>query len=617
MPLVLVLHGAGGAKEYVLDQYRWADKADKEGFLAVAAEATPIDPSKPATFATNPRVWNDGSGRSPQAKRNVNDAGYLAAVIQDVIKRAGGNPKRVYVTGFSSGASMTHHMGFLYPNLVGAIAPISGHLWDEGKLARPLPVLSIAGSVDPLNPLEGGPAVNPWSSGKSERKEAMIASLERWARLDGCKDDPVRTKPSEKVSLTSWTGCSGGAEVRFYVVQGLGHQWPGAKNPPFPKLFGPGSDALDATDIIWDFFRTKSAVGQVPDLPWASAGKMKFGVIADFASYQSPFKPSFGPEFDAAHNRIARLMAYEPPPQILFKWLNALYETGAGIIRIDFFFDPWLLENSSDSKERQWAEDHRSAFDQVVRKIHQDGKELFIADAGAGYYATFGSKRNHTHQWKEFRSAQKHQVATLARRYQPDYYEVVKEYRWYTDWGIIDTEPTPEEWSAQTEDLCATVKEIDPRAKVAVGLIARSKLDAAVGQLVAKSPCVDIIGIDIYGLKDLEAMPLDRFTGFVHEHGKQAWLAETWSSLQGSYGAPKREENDAKWIRYVVEAARQQHMDGFIPFFSSHFFFYDMPPGWDTVKPGELSDVFTRYFERALDQRTAVFRAYREEIRGE
>jgi polyhydroxybutyrate depolymerase len=253
MPLVLLLHGGGGAKESTLSMYGWPQKADKEGFLVAAPDAEPVFPERPAAFTSNPRAWNDGSGRFPQAKRNVDDVGYLVAVVQDAIKRAGADPSRVYVTGFSNGASMTYHLGYLRPDLFAAIAPCSGHLWDKGdKLARPLPLISFAGSVDPLNPLNGGPSKTPWKT--EENKEPMIASLERWAELDGCPE-PARSQPAEKVTLTTWSPCSAGTEVRFYVVDGLGHQWPGAKLLTLPGIAGPTSDAIDATAVIWDFFR--------------------------------------------------------------------------------------------------------------------------------------------------------------------------------------------------------------------------------------------------------------------------------------------------------------------------------------------------------------------------
>jgi hypothetical protein len=192
---------------------------------------------------------------------------------------------------------------------------------------------------------------------------------------------------------------------------------------------------------------------------------------------------------------------------------------------------------------------------------------------------------------------------------------VVKEYRWYSDWHIISEVPSADDWTEQTRDLCRIVKKIQPKAKTAVGLIARSQLDAAVLRQVVNVPELDIIGIDIYGLPDLAVLEKNEFAPFVEQHGKEPWLAETWSGPQGSYDEAKREQTDALWLKTLVEIARQQHMRGFIPFFSSHFFFYDMPPSWNTVSPNKVDEVFTRFLDEQLSQRTAVFRAYQQCVR--
>ena len=47
-----------------------------------------------------------------------------------------------------------------------------------------------------------------------------------------------------------------GASIELITVEGLGHVWPGG-NAPAPALFvGPTSDRPNATDTVWEFFRT-------------------------------------------------------------------------------------------------------------------------------------------------------------------------------------------------------------------------------------------------------------------------------------------------------------------------------------------------------------------------
>ena len=63
VPVVFMLHGAGGSGEGAIPETGWDAKSDREGFIAVFPDGTPPHPLMPARFLMNPRLWNDGSGR--------------------------------------------------------------------------------------------------------------------------------------------------------------------------------------------------------------------------------------------------------------------------------------------------------------------------------------------------------------------------------------------------------------------------------------------------------------------------------------------------------------------------------------------------------------------------
>ncbi len=65
-----------------------------------------------------------------------------------------------------------------------------------------------------------------------------------------------------------YTGCTNGADVVLYTVQGGGHQWPGGKRLP-EWLVGRYTRSVDATSEMWGFFaahplRTKEEGGAAP-----------------------------------------------------------------------------------------------------------------------------------------------------------------------------------------------------------------------------------------------------------------------------------------------------------------------------------------------------------------
>ena len=111
VPLVILLHGAGGRGLVALQNYRWDTKAAAEGFIAVAPDAAPAFIGLAANFRTNPRYWNDGSDRGPAQHRQVDDTAFIARLIDQLVGRYPIDTQRVYATGFSSGASMVHRIG--------------------------------------------------------------------------------------------------------------------------------------------------------------------------------------------------------------------------------------------------------------------------------------------------------------------------------------------------------------------------------------------------------------------------------------------------------------------------------------------------------------------------
>jgi polyhydroxybutyrate depolymerase len=67
-------------------------------------------------------------------------------------------------------------------------------------------------------------------------------AVDKWRAANGCGPEPVVSRFNEKVELRAWTGCRGGAEMAFYVVEGGDHVWPDF-----------------ASEVIWEFFSRHSA----------------------------------------------------------------------------------------------------------------------------------------------------------------------------------------------------------------------------------------------------------------------------------------------------------------------------------------------------------------------
>ena len=254
LPVVIMLHGAGGSGAGAIAQTGWGAKSDREGFIAVFPDGTAPRADLPARFLTNPRLWNDGSGRGAIGVQKVDDLGFFSAIIDFLETRYAADPARIYCTGFSNGASMTFSVGLNLSNRIAAIAPVSGHLWQrEKQLAYPVPLLYIIGRDDPLNPIGGGKVKLPWEI--TQDRPPVEDSLKEWERMLGCGPE-VKTARGNGVLEITYDHCAKGGEVVYYTVAGLGHVWPGGQNQLPEKWVGKPSDKLNATDVIWEFFKT-------------------------------------------------------------------------------------------------------------------------------------------------------------------------------------------------------------------------------------------------------------------------------------------------------------------------------------------------------------------------
>ena len=259
IPVVIMFHGGGGTAMSAMRQTGWAEKASQEGFLVVFPEGTRRDPSSPPRFRSNDQSWNDGSKRNNvgAVARKVDDVEFVRRMIDDLCVRFKVDRRRIHVTGFSNGASMAFRLARELPLTIAAIAPVAGMDWSkEPKIGRPVSMLYITGTADPLNPIGGGEIRIGWRS--FGRKPPTKEMIRMWVRLLGCPPKPKVVCDKDKVKGLVFGPGKDGSEVALYTVEELGHFWPGGKGNHLPRFIAgkrKSSDKLKATKVIWEFFQ--------------------------------------------------------------------------------------------------------------------------------------------------------------------------------------------------------------------------------------------------------------------------------------------------------------------------------------------------------------------------
>ncbi len=245
-PLVVVLHGTGGSGKGMLWVGRFEERSETAGYIVVA----------PRSLG---RAFNENSGRGGRKVRGVDDVGFIEAVIDDIGQRAAIDQSRIFVAGFSSGASMAQRVALESAGGIAAVASVGGHLWaPERRPVKARSILLLWGADDPLNPFNGGKVIYPRANVMLD-KPALRTSAARWAARLGCAEGPAAIPSRDGVRALAWRACRDGTTVEFYTVKGLGHHWPGGQRLPYPeRIVGRYSDRIDATDLIWDFFRRQA-----------------------------------------------------------------------------------------------------------------------------------------------------------------------------------------------------------------------------------------------------------------------------------------------------------------------------------------------------------------------
>lgn len=236
--MLVMLHGGFGSDEQAERDYGWDSKADSEGFIVVYPNG-------------KGRAWNAGTCCGSPAKDDVDDVGFITKVVEQVQERSHIDPSRIFVTGMSNGAMMAERLS-CETDLFAAAASVAGAQMVPCDDPAPISILHIHGEADSSVPMDGSPGDG---KGHVPNHEAIQASFDRWLQVDDC-GEPTMTIDGDVTSQTAT--CAEQRAVELITVAGAGHQWPGSvkKRPGLSKLLGidEPSDAMNATDVIWQFF---------------------------------------------------------------------------------------------------------------------------------------------------------------------------------------------------------------------------------------------------------------------------------------------------------------------------------------------------------------------------
>jgi polyhydroxybutyrate depolymerase len=277
VPVVFMLHGTSGDGQRFYTISGWVEKADATGFIAVFPSALSYclgddddhdgvirpdeftvttkwaagalgTPSMP--LCTDEQVAALPPARQAEIETRVlrDDVAFLDEVVRALQVDLPVDLRRLYVSGFSNGASMSGRLLIERSDTFAAFALTAGLPAVPGPARRPAPVVFTVGSLDDrfLTPL-GLPSL-PLDEGFLQIPE--VASAMGTIALDVQLDNtsvtyaPVTVQGHVVPTFTYRRSLVGASNLfRVAVIEGATHQYPNGRNHPFVLA-----------DELWSFF---------------------------------------------------------------------------------------------------------------------------------------------------------------------------------------------------------------------------------------------------------------------------------------------------------------------------------------------------------------------------
>lgn len=239
-PLVVDIHGFSSNGDQQRSLSGWQTIAENEAFLVAWPDG--LDSS-----------WNGGTCCGTSMANDVDDVGFIRAMVAAISAEANVDPGRIYVTGLSNGGAMSHRLACEAADLFAAAAPMAFPVPYADFAAQCLPgesipVLTFMGLTDVLVSYAGA-----------------APSFAGWRDKNGCDSTGAPVETTETYGGSDCaidTSCTEtGVEVGLCSVRGS------ALAPPFDVFSGHilyvNDDSFDISQRAWEFMRVHSTQASV------------------------------------------------------------------------------------------------------------------------------------------------------------------------------------------------------------------------------------------------------------------------------------------------------------------------------------------------------------------
>lgn len=205
LPVLTYYHGYGQTGRSVMAMKALTKAAERVGALIIAPNG--ID-----------KAWSVRG--APPKKRD--EIAFAAAMIEDMAKRWPIDRSRLWISGFSLGASMAWDIACLAGDRYAGFFPVSGSFWRPHPLtcpSGPVTMIHVHGRGDKVVPLEGRTIRGQWRQGD------VLESFEILRSHNNCELAEVENTGPRGLLCREWNHCDGGSRLALCLYDG-GHAAP-------------------------------------------------------------------------------------------------------------------------------------------------------------------------------------------------------------------------------------------------------------------------------------------------------------------------------------------------------------------------------------------------------
>jgi polyhydroxybutyrate depolymerase len=224
VPLVIALHLLGSNSASFESLTGFSIKAEQEGFIVAYPQGIG-------------NSWNAGGCCDPAMTGDVDDVGFISALIDTLIQDCQVDTSKVFVAGFSNGGIMCYRLASEISDKLAGVAAVGAlFLMNDNLATKPVPIIHFHALDDY--------AVNFNGNFNSTLYKSVPQLLDEWKTINGITALPDTFRKEDGITGILYSSEDSTANIILYTSQTGGHNWT-------------INNRLGTTNKIWEFFENQ------------------------------------------------------------------------------------------------------------------------------------------------------------------------------------------------------------------------------------------------------------------------------------------------------------------------------------------------------------------------